>query len=466
MSSNNSNTILLVDDNKRQQTLFKTFLEQYDYKIIVAGNGVEALEILATEYENIAMVISDIRMPEMSGIELLKSISDNINYNNLPVLLVTAFADVKDAVNAIRYGACDYLEKPVDLPELLTTVKQYIPEVSQGAKSTKNEYQLPQIPEWAIFKSKVMFEVLKDISIVANSDAGVLVTGESGTGKEVITDIIVEWSYRKDKPLIKMNCAAIPENLLESELFGHEKGAFTGAANQRKGIFEEANNGTVFLDEIGEMSPMLQAKLLRVTQDGTFSRLGSNTVQHTDVRIIAATHRNLEEEIAKGNFREDLYYRLNVMEIALPALRERIADIMPLAKFFAKKFNQNNRVRFSNDAINCLENYTWTGNIRELRNVIERAVLLARGDLITKDFLPKKLTANYAENEVSSTVNNDEKNSHKTMAEIERQAILNCLRQNNYNRSHTAKELGIGRRTLIYKLRVYEEDGYQVNKDK
>ena len=461
----NLHTILIVDDNERQQTLFKTFLEQYNYNIMLASNGIKAIELLELQHQNINMIISDIRMPQMSGIELLKTISDNEKFNNIPILLVTAFADVKDAVSAIRYGACDYLEKPVDLPELLKTVQKYIPDSTAQKETSGQDLTLPKVPDWAIFKSKVMLEVLKDIAIVANSDAGVLVTGESGTGKEVITDILVEWSQRNVKPLIKMNCAAIPENLLESELFGHEKGAFTGANNMRKGIFEEANGGTVFLDEIGEMSPMLQAKLLRVTQDGTFCRLGSSEVHTTDVRIVAATNRNLEEEIEKGNFREDLYYRLNVMEIALPPLRERIADIMPLAEFFAKKFNQNNRVRFSNDCINCLENYTWTGNIRELRNVIERAVLLARGDVITNDFLPKKLTSNFDENAIKNQ--NVEKNSQqKTMAEIERQAILNCLRHNNYNRSHTAKELGIGRRTLIYKLRVYEEEGYQVNKDK
>ncbi|UDQ96934.1 sigma-54 dependent transcriptional regulator [Lentisphaerota bacterium WC36G] len=460
----NKHTILIVDDNERQQNLFKTFLEQYKYNILVAANGIEALEVLAEKSAKISLIISDIRMPQMSGIELLKNISDNENFSQIPILLVTAFADVKDAVNAIRFGACDYLEKPVDLPELLKTIKKYI-NTSNEVNDNEFENQMPKIPDWAIFKSKVMLEVLKDIAIVANSDAGVLVTGESGTGKEVMTDIIVEWSYRKDKPLIKMNCAAIPENLLESELFGHEKGAFTGANNMRKGIFEEANGGTVFLDEIGEMSPMLQAKLLRVTQDGTFCRLGSSKVHTTDVRIVAATNRNLEEEIEKGNFREDLYYRLNVMEIALPPLRERIADIMPLAEFFARKFNQNSRVRFSNEAINCLESYTWSGNIRELRNVIERAVLLARGDNISIEFLPKKLTLNFNNNSIISE-NTESKNTQKTMAEIERQAILNCLRQNDYNRSHTAKELGIGRRTLIYKLRVYEEEGYQVNKEK
>ena len=440
--------ILIVDDNENQRDLLQTFLTGKSFLVKVAVDGIAALKIL--KQNDFDLIVSDVRMPQMTGLELLEKVKELDS--EIPVLLVTAFADIKDAVKAIRHGAVDYLEKPLDLDEFLETVKRLLKCDIENVAD--NAIKIPPLPEGVVFNSQIMREVLKDAALVAASNAGVLITGESGSGKEVITDLIVKWSLRADKPLLKLNCAAIPDNLLESELFGHEKGAFTGAVKERKGIFEEADTGTVFLDEIGEMSRHLQAKLLRVTQDGTFSRIGSNELKKVDVRIIAATNRNLEEEITAGNFREDLYYRLNIMELSLAPLRERRPDIIPLAENFGMKFNNGRKIKFSNDCIVTLESYSWPGNIRELRNVIERAVLLSHGDFITEDFLPRKLLP--SKPVIVKT--------EGTMVEIERQAILNCLRKNNYNRSKTALELGIGRRTLIYKLRIYQAAGYQVNK--
>jgi two-component system response regulator AtoC len=285
----------------------------------------------------------------------------------------------------------------------------------------------------------------------------VLITGESGVGKEVLADVIHQWSPRADGPLVKVNCAAIPETLLESELFGHEKGAFTGAVAQRIGRFELGNGGTVFLDEIGEMSPQLQAKLLRVTQDGRFQRVGSNVEIHTNARILAASNRNLEEEVKRGGFREDLFYRLNVVELNIPPLRERLEDILPLASQFIAEFAQG-RARFSASVADCLQRYAWPGNVRELRNAMERAALLSRGELILPEHLPTRVRA------VAQPGAAAEPADAQRLEEIERQAIFEALRRHAFNRTETAKALGISRRALIYKLQRLRELGYEVDR--
>jgi DNA-binding NtrC family response regulator len=294
------------------------------------------------------------------------------------------------------------------------------------------------------------------VALVAPSEARILITGESGTGKEVVADVLHAWSARANGPLIKVNCAAIPESLLESELFGHEKGAFTGASAQRIGRFEEANSGTVFLDEILEMSPALQAKLLRVTQDGRFQRIGSNREIRTNARILAASNRNLEEEVKHGRFREDLYYRLNVVELNLPPLRERREDILPLANFFIGKLARN-RTRLAEATVVCLQNYSWPGNVRELRNTIERAVLLSQSELILPDHLPAKFR------EVLKSPASRVDFEALQLDEIERQAILAALAQHKFNRTETAKALGISRRALIYKLQRFRQLGLSVD---
>ena len=295
--------------------------------------------------------------------------------------------------------------------------------------------------------------LFQDVSLIAPSETRVLITGESGVGKEVVADVIHAWSSRAGGPLIKVNCAAIPETLLESELFGHEKGAFTGATAQRIGRFEEADGGTIFLDEIAEMSPALQAKMLRVTQNGTFQRIGSNRELRTNARILAASNRNLEEEVKAGRFREDLFYRLNVVELNIPPLRERREDILPLANLFVTEFARG-RARLAEATVACLQNYAWPGNVRELRNAMERAVLLSHSELILPDHLPTRVR------ETGKPTAPPEAGELERLEEIERQAILAALEQHEFNRTETAKALGISRRSLIYKLQRFRQLGF------
>ena len=446
--------ILVVDDDPGQRSLLCSFLTGQGFPVTTASSGQEALDSLAASQPG--MLISDVRMPGMTGLELLGFVAER--HPDLPVLLVTAYADIRDAVGAIRGGAVDYLEKPIDLDQLLQAVRRGLALPESGpAKVLLEGFQLP---EGVIAQSAPMREVLREAALVAPSDTRLLITGESGTGKEVVADVVHRWSARANARFVKVNCAAIPEPLLESELFGHEKGAFTGAVARRIGHFEEADGGTLLLDEIGEMSPALQAKLLRVTQDGRFSRIGANTEIHADVRIIAATNRDLEAEVEAGRFREDLFYRLNVMEIQVPPLRERIADIMPLAERFATEFSKG-RPRFSPGAIANLEQYAWPGNVRELRNAIERAVLLARGDVILAEHLPRRVQQEPAAPETTA----DGAAAGTVMDEMERATILRVLKEHDYNRSETAKALGISRRTLTYRLKEYREQGYPVDQE-
>jgi two-component system, NtrC family, response regulator AtoC len=312
------------------------------------------------------------------------------------------------------------------------------------------------VPTGVITSSPLMKAVFRDAAVIAPSESRVLLTGESGVGKEVVADVIHAWSKRARGPLVKINCAAIPENLLESELFGYEKGSFTGASQQRIGRFEEANGGTIFLDEIGELPPLLQAKLLRVIQDGTFRRIGSARDIHTDARVLAATNRDLETQIAAGQFREDLYYRLNVMEIHIPPLRERPEDILPLATYFIEFFSRQ-KPRFSATVTAAMMRYRWPGNVRELRNAMERAALLSRGEIVLPEHLPTRVLAPTEGDLASEPVES------ARLEEIERDAIVKALRKNNYNRTETAKELAISRRALIYKLLRMRAQGIQVD---
>jgi DNA-binding NtrC family response regulator len=300
-----------------------------------------------------------------------------------------------------------------------------------------------------------MQAVFRDAALIAPSETRVLITGESGVGKEIVADVIHAWSPRAAGPLIKVNCAAIPETLLESELFGHEKGSFTGAHAQRLGRFEQANAGTILLDEIAEMSSPLQAKLLRVTQDGCFQRIGSNREIQTNARILASSNRVLDDEVKAGRFREDLFYRLNVVELNVPPLRERREDILPLAGRFIEEFTKG-RARFSDTVSACLERYPWPGNVRELRNAMERAVLLARSELILPEHLPTRVR------DAADKPATAEAGDLERLEEIERQAIMQALRLHKSNRTETAKALGISRRALIYKLQRFRELGYKI----
>jgi DNA-binding NtrC family response regulator len=441
--------ILIVDDDASQRSLLDSFLRNQGFETMPVESGERALEVLRTE--SVSMMISDVRMPGLSGLETLRRARQE--HAVLPVLLVTAYADVREAVGAMRDGALNYLTKPIDLDELLVSVQH-----ATGIRPEQSArlYEDRQLPAQIIARSPTMQALFRDAALVACSESRVLVTGESGVGKEVLADVIHAWSARAAGPLVKVNCAAIPENLLESELFGHEKGAFTGAVAQRAGRFEAADGGTIFLDEIGEMSPQLQAKLLRVTQDGRFQRVGSNSEIHTDARILASTNRNLEEAVKSGRFREDLFYRLNVVELNIPPLRERSEDILPLASLFIGQFTRG-RARFSSSVTECLTRYAWPGNVRELRNAMERASLLCQGEMVLPDHLPTRVRGAAA---VAGAL---EVPDTGRLEEVERQTILQALRQHDFNRTETARALGISRRTLVYKLQRLREQGCSVD---
>ncbi len=443
--------ILVVDDDAGQRSLLETFLRAKGYRTTAAASGEAALQLLATE--TFSMIISDVRMPGMSGIETLRRVREK--HPALPVLLVTAFADIRSAVAAMRDGAVNYLAKPIDLDEFLVTVRLAL---SPGVGSAGGSATELQLPEGVIAESPLMQAVLRDASVIAPSDSRVLITGESGVGKEIVADLIHRWSQRAAAPLLKVSCAAIPENMLESELFGHEKGTFSGTASQlRIGRFEEAGGGTIFLDEIGELSASLQGKLLRVITDGAFRRIGSSRDQLSNARVLAASNRDLEAEIAAGRFREDLFYRLNVMEIHLPPLRERPEDILPLATHFIGLFSRQ-KSRFSASVIAGLRRYHWPGNARELRNAMERAALLSRGEIVLPEHLPARVLAVTALPADAATPGDAQR-----LEEIEREAILKALRKNRYNRTETARELAISRRALTYKLQRMRAAGIVID---
>ena len=441
--------ILIVDDDPGQRSLLESFLRSQHFATVTADSGTRALELLPDG--RFDMMISDVRMPGLSGLETLRRV--RLQWPTLPVLLVTAYADIRDAVIAMRDGALNYLAKPIDLDELLATVRQATGMVVSEPVAAGLSKALPA---QVIAHSPLTLALFQDIALVAPSETRVLITGESGTGKEVVAEVMHAWSARSAGPLVKVNCAAIPETLLESELFGHEKGSFTGATAQRIGRFEEANGGTIFLDEIAEMSPPLQAKLLRVIQDGRFQRIGSNREIHTNARILAASNRNLEDEVKTGRFREDLFYRLNVVELNLPPLRERREDILPLANLFTSQFSRN-RVRLAEGTVVCLQNFGWPGNVRELRNVIERAVLLSQSELILPEHLPAKVRDSLKQPAASGSFDAQQ------LDDIERQAILAALAQHKFNRTETAKALGISRRALLYKLQRFRQQGVPVD---
>ena len=444
---NETPRLLIVDDDPGQRSLLDSFLRGQGFETVLADSGERALQLLPAG--KFSMMISDVRMPGLSGLETLRRVRQD--FPTLPVLLVTAYADIREAVVAMRDGALNYLAKPIDLDELLATVRQNTGGAPAAPLNLGAEKTLP--PD-VIAKSPLTVALFQQVALIAPSEARVFITGESGTGKEVVADTIHAWSARATGKIIKVNCAAIPETLLESELFGHEKGAFTGASALRIGRFEEADGGTIFLDEIAEMSSPLQAKLLRVMQDGKFQRVGSNREIHTNARILAASNRDLEAEVKAGRFREDLYYRLNVVELNLPPLRDRREDILPLANLFVSGFARN-RARFAEATAGCLRNYAWPGNVRELRNAIERAVLLSQSELILPDHLPAKLREAAKSAAPAATPDT------QTMDEIERHAILAALQQHKSNRTETAKALGISRRALLYKLQRLRQQGFQ-----
>jgi DNA-binding NtrC family response regulator len=461
--------ILIVDDDAGQRSLLDSFLRSQGYETHPVPSGEAALEALRGG--GFAMMISDVRMPGLSGLDTLRRARQE--HVDLPVLMVTGYADIRDAVGAMRDGAVNYLAKPIDLDELLASVQQATGTVVHPISPPPN---VPALPPHIVARSPLMEALFHDAALIAPSDSRVLITGESGVGKEVLAEVIHAWSTRAAGPLVRVNCAAIPENLLESELFGHEKGAFTGAIGLRIGHFEAASTGTIFLDEVAEMSPSLQAKLLRITQDGRFQRLGSSREWQTKARILAATNRNLDDEVKAGRFREDLYYRLDVVELNVPPLRDRSEDILTLANVFVAEF-AGGRARFAPAVAGCLQRYSWPGNVRELRNAIERAALLSRGELILPEHLPARVRAGGSGPAVPAapTTTNEVPEAPPSPAspvpdarrleEIEMKAIAEALRQHQFNRSEAARSLGISRRALVYKLRRLRDLGYAVDPD-
>jgi DNA-binding NtrC family response regulator len=442
--------ILIVDDDAAQRSLLDSFLTTQGFRTLPVASGERALAVLSQE--PIDMMISDVRMPGLSGLDTLRLARKE--RASLPILLVTAYTNVREAVGAMRDGAVNYLSKPIDLDELLASVRQATGLARDIPLKFDHDKQLP--PN-TVAVSPLMQKLFRDASIFAASETRVMITGESGVGKEVLADVLHQWSSRAAGPLVKVNCAAIPETLLEGELFGHEKGAFTGAVSQRIGRFETADKGTIFLDEIGEMSPLLQAKLLRVTQDGRFQRVGSNTELRVNARILAATNRNLDEEVKAGRFREDLFFRLNVVELNVPPLRERAEDVLPLANHFVAEFSRGG-ARLSAAVVDCLMRYSWPGNVRELRNAMERAALLSRGELILPEHLPSRIRP-----DLKPRLTAEAATTAEQLDEIECQAVLQALRRHDFNRTVTAKALGISRRALIYKLQRMRERGMNVD---
>lgn len=450
--------ILIVDDEQNVRQLLSKVLKKEGYKTYTACDGKEGLELL--QNTGIDIVISDIRMPNMDGIEFLhnvKAVDPDIGF-----ILITAFATTETAIDALKSGAQDYVTKPFDISEIVTAVRKVAAAAEPGSsylESDKGEDTKTKS------KSPKMQEVLSLARRVAASEATVLIMGETGTGKEVVSTAIHNWSSRKDKPLIKVNCGAIPDNLLESELFGYEKGAFTGAVTSKPGRFEIADGGSIFLDEIGDISPSLQVKLLRVLQEKTFERLGGITSINSDVRVIAATNKNLKKEVEAGNFREDLYYRLNVVPINLPPLRERKEDIGDLIRFFLQKaaaISGSHRPKtMSAAAMERLTAYSWPGNIRELENIIERCVVITSGELIDIDSLPVEIlntSSVNSKNAAGSENAEDETKLNEAIDHKEKEVILKVLEENNGNKTKTALALGISRRSLHRKIQKYGID--------
>jgi len=446
--------ILLAEDEKTQRDLLAGFLKKEGFSVDAVGNGREAL--LKLEETLFDIILVDYKMPEMDGLQTLKEIRKR--YVDLPVVMMTAYGTVETAVASMKEGAFDYLTKPIDLDELLIKLQKLIERAGliRENRELKTKLQERYTFDNIVCASPRMEDVLGLVARVAPSQATVLVLGESGTGKELIANAIHYASPRSSRPLIKVSCSAFPETLLESELFGHEKGAFTGATQRRVGRFEEADTGTIFLDEIGDLSPGIQVKLLRILQEKEFQRLGSNFTLRTDVRVITATHRNLEEAVKKGLFREDLYYRLNVISIHLPPLRERKEDIPRLIDHFLKKYSKENQksiLDISREARALLLRYPYPGNVRELENIIERAVVLCRGDTITTQDLPFHLREGRSE---STDLPRKEKGLPESLEEIEKDLILKALHQHRWVQTKAAENLQISERVLRYKIKKYK----------
>ena len=447
-------TILIVDDEKNYLVVLEELLGSEGYEVITVDNSIEALEHIGSP--DLDLVITDMKMPGISGMELLEEIK-KINFE-LPVIVMTAYGTIEMAVDAMKKNAYDYITKPFRNEELKLTIKKalekyrLVKENRLLSEALSDKYRFGNI----IGKSKPMLEIYDLISKVSRSRASVMITGPSGTGKELIANAIHYNSPRKDRPFISINCGALTETLLESELFGHEKGAFTGAVAMKKGRFELADRGTLFLDEVGEMPPSLQVKLLRVLQEMEFERVGGTKTIKVDVRILSASNRDIKDDVATGLFREDLFYRLNVIHIEVPSLKERGEDIRMLVDHFIDKYrdNENKKIELSTEAWKALYNYSWPGNIRELENVIERAVVLNSTGIIGAEDLPVYLSERKEELDVDNFIPINAP-LQKTLEQIEKKIILRALKKCGNVQSRAAEMIGIKKDLFHHKMKKY-----------
>jgi DNA-binding NtrC family response regulator len=446
--------IFICDDEEEILRYLGKILASQGYAVETFTSGTALLKRLHEPGKEPELLLQDVRMPDMDGITVLNRV--RMLRPELPVIIMTAFGAIDDAVAAIRLGAYDYLTKPFPKEKLLTVMGNALEQRRLRNENRELRGELGRAPTTSpiIFRS-ARFRELYDLTVqVADSDANVLITGESGTGKELIAAAVHTHSPRQNRPLLSINCSALTDTLLESQLFGHLRGAFTGAVSTRKGLLEEAGGGTLFLDEVGDMSPPLQAKLLRVIQSREFLPVGATRPSHVDIRFVAATNKDLETEISLGRFREDLYYRLNVISLHLPPLRERREDVAPLARHFLDRFARRmNRgiTGISQEALAALEAHSWPGNVRELENVMERGVILTRGNEIQPGVLPLKLTTPPTEPVTAD--------SDLSLESVEMDHIRQVLHRTGFHKSHSAEILGISRKTLDRKIAQYRIRG-------
>ncbi|SHF11477.1 two-component system, NtrC family, response regulator AtoC [Marinitoga hydrogenitolerans DSM 16785] len=442
--------ILIIEDDKNSADILKRFLKEKGYEVRLCHDLKSSKKYDLNDYD---ILLLDMILPDGKGTDLIKEF---IQVNPfLKVVVMTGFGDVQDAVYSMKSGAFDFIKKPIDLKRLFFIIEKAYDEIKLEKENSKLKYIVQESikEDFVIGQSEIMRNLIEIVNKVIETDANLLITGETGVGKEVFTRYIQRFSKRKNKPFIIVNCAAIPKDLVESELFGYEKGAFTGAEKFKPGKFELADQGTIFLDEIGELPLEIQSKLLRVLESGTIERVGGTKEINVDVRVIAATNRTLEEEVKKGNFRMDLYYRLNVININIPPIRERKDDIPIFIEFFNKRYSKKynkKEIKFSKDALDILMNYNWPGNIREIRNFVEKIFIIFDTNKIIK------------KSDISVFfINNNKKEdfeySSMTLDEIEKKVILNTLKKYEGNKTKTAKALGISLRTLQYKLKKYEK---------
>jgi two-component system response regulator HydG len=443
--------ILLVDDEKSILDALFRALSSINAQILTATDGVQALELIKKHSPEI--VVTDLRMPRMGGMQLLEEI--NHFNSSIQIIVITGHGTIEDAVNAMKKGVYDFITKPFKKQQIVAVVQRALEKATLLKENInlKQKLQKSRRSEFDWGKSREFKELLERSAQAAKSNATILILGENGTGKEVLANYIYENSSRYDKPIVRVNCAAIPENLLEAELFGYKKGAFTGAVQDRDGKFKDAHTGTIFLDEIGEVPMHIQAKLLRVLQDGEITPIGGR-VENVDVRIIAATPKNLRKLVAEGRFKEDLFYRLNVIPLNISPLRQRPEDLTSLFSFFIQKYckkNKRENLTVSAEALRLIENYKWPGNVRELENAVERAVILCRGHQVTPEDLPAELSS------ASDTSMQLNFGNGMTMAEIEKYVIQSSLKRFNGDKGRTAEALGISMRTVYRKLEGYSK---------